>query len=216
VQYLLGRTNWRNFSLRVTPAVLIPRPETELIIDIVQSQGYSPDASRPWVDLGTGSGAIALGLAEIFPQTIIHGVDQSSEALAIARENAALNQLDHRIQFHQGDWWHPLEFLRGQVQGMVSNPPYIPRSELPQLAPEVINHEPARALDGGEDGLESVQQLIRRSPRYLQPGGFWLVEIMAGQASRVVTLLKAEGCYHKIQIHPDLAGIERFVSAVCH
>lgn len=213
VQYLLGKTNWRNFSLRVTPAVLIPRPETELIIDIVQAQGYSADHSSHWVDLGTGSGAIALGLAEIFPQGTIHGVDRSREALAIARDNARLNQLEHRIQFHQGDWWHPLDFLKGQVQGMVSNPPYIPQAELSQLPPEVIDHEPVSALDGGQDGLASLRQLIRRSPIYLQPGGFWLVEVMAGQACAVATLLEEQGCYKKIQIHPDLAGIERFVSA---
>ncbi|MBE9203601.1 peptide chain release factor N(5)-glutamine methyltransferase [Synechocystis salina LEGE 06099] len=216
VQYLLGHTRWRNFDLKVTADVLIPRPETELIIDIVQNQSYQwglRDSPDHWVDLGTGSGALALGLASLFPHDLVHGVDCSAPALAIARENAQSHQLGDRIQFHQGHWWEPLRHLQGQVQGMVSNPPYIPQRELPQLQPEVINHEPLLALDGGPDGLQAVEQLIRRSPTYLKPGGFWLVEIMAGQAPIVAELLRASGSYQDIQIHRDLAGIERFVSA---
>ncbi|MBE9175132.1 peptide chain release factor N(5)-glutamine methyltransferase [Synechocystis salina LEGE 06155] len=216
VQYLLGHTQWRNFDLKVTGDVLIPRPETELIIDIVQNQGDQwglRDSCDHWVDLGTGSGALALGLAFLFPHALVHGVDCSAPALAIARENAQRHQLGDRIQFHQGHWWEPLGHLRGQVRGMVSNPPYIPQPELPQLQPEVINHEPLLALDGGADGLRAVEQLIRRSPIYLKPGGFWLVEIMAGQAPTVAALLKASGAYQDIHIHRDLAGIERFVCA---
>ncbi|AIE75524.1 MULTISPECIES: peptide chain release factor N(5)-glutamine methyltransferase [unclassified Synechocystis] len=216
VQYLLGQTQWRDFTIKVTDDVLIPRPETELIIDIVQREHpYFPvsDCADHWVDLGTGSGIIALGLAATFAQAIVHGVDCSGSALAIARDNAQLNQLGDRIQFHQGHWWKPLNHLRGQVQGMVSNPPYIPQWELAHLQPEVINHEPLLALDGGPDGLEAVEQLIRRSPAYLKPGGFWLVEIMVGQAPIVAQQLKVTGCYQDIQIHLDLAGIERFVSA---
>ncbi len=213
VQYLVGQVSWRNFTLKVTPAVLIPRPETELIIDIVQSQGYNAETQGHWVDLGTGSGAIALGLADLFPKATIHGVDLSGEALVIAGENARLNQLGDRIAFHQGHWWEPLSHLQGQVAGMVSNPPYICQAELAQLQPEVIRHEPLSALAGGEDGIDSVRELIRRSPLYLQKNGFWLVELMAGQAPTVADLLDQQGSYHTIRIHKDLAGIERFVSA---
>ncbi|MGA1623886.1 MAG: peptide chain release factor N(5)-glutamine methyltransferase [Synechocystis sp.] len=213
VQYLVGQTHWRNFILDVTPAVLIPRPETELIIDIVQAQGFDAQTRGQWVDLGTGSGAIALGLADLFPQATIHGVDQSAAALAIARNNAQLNQLGDRIQFYQGHWWDPLTELRGQIAGMVSNPPYIPQRELSQLQPEVLHHEPLAALAGGEDGLDSVRELIRRSPLYLQNNGFWLVELMAGQASQVAELLAQAGNYQNIQIYQDLAGIDRFVAA---
>lgn len=216
VQYLLGHTRWRNFDLKVTRDVLIPRPETELIIDIVQNQSDQwglRDSSDHWVDLGTGSGALALGLASLFPHALVHGVDCSAPALAIARENAENNQLGDRIQFYQGHWWEPLEHLRGEIRGMVSNPPYIPQAELPQLQPEVIKHEPLLALDGGPNGLEAVGQLIRRSPAYLKPGGFWLVEIMGGQAPIVAELLRASGAYQDIQIDRDLGGIERFVSA---
>jgi release factor glutamine methyltransferase len=216
VQYLLGQTRWRDFVIKVTDDVLIPRPETELMIDIVQREhpSFPPsDGVDHWVDLGTGSGIIALGLAATFPQALVHAVDCSGSALAIARENAQSNQFGDRIQFHQGHWWEPLGSLQSQVQGMVSNPPYIPQRELAQLQPEVIKHEPLLALDGGPDGLQAVEHLIRRSPTYLKPGGFWLVEIMAGQAPMVAELLRANGTYQDIQIHRDLAGIERFVSA---
>ena len=213
VQYLVGQVSWRNFLINVTPAVLIPRPETELMIDILQTQGYDSHATGHWVDLGTGSGAIALGLAELFPAATIHGVDQSEVALAIAVENARLNQLGDRIKFYQGHWWEPLSHLQGQIAGMVSNPPYISEAELAQLQPEVIRHEPLSALAGGEDGLDSVRELIWRSPLYLQKKGFWLVELMAGQAAIVADLLERQGNYHTIRIYKDLAGIERFVSA---
>ena len=213
VQYLVGQVSWRNFLINVTPAVLIPRPETELIIDILQSQGYNAQTTGHWVDLGTGSGAIALGLADLFPQAIIHAIDQSETALAIAVENARLNQLGDRIKFYQGDWWEPLIHLQGQIAGMVSNPPYICQAELEKLQPEVIRHEPLSALAGGADGLDSVRELIWRSPFYLQKKGFWLVELMAGQAAIVAELLERQGTYQNIQIHRDLAGIDRFVSA---
>lgn len=212
-QYLIGQVTWRNFTLKVSPAVLIPRPETELIIDILQELGVGDQTQGHWGDLGTGSGAIALGLAQLLPQATIHAVDQSSAALAIAQENAYLNNLGDRIQFYQGDWWEPLNHLKGQIAGMVSNPPYIAAAELTNLQPEVIRHEPLSALAGGEDGLDCVRHLIKQSPLYLKPGGFWLVELMQGQAAIVADLLTQQGNYHNIQIHQDLAGIDRFVSA---
>ena len=213
VQYLVGQVSWRNFILKVTPAVLIPRPETELMIDILQAQGYDPRTTGHWVDLGTGSGAIAVGLANLFPQATIHAVDQSPDALVIAVHNAQLNHLGDRIKFYQGDWWEPLTHLQGQIAGMVSNPPYISQTELARLQPEVIRHEPLSALVGGADGLDSVRELIRRSPLYLQKNGFWLVELMAGQAETVADLLNQQGSYTNIRIYQDLAGIDRFVAA---
>lgn len=214
VQYLVGRVPWRHFYLKVSPAVLIPRPETELLIDLVsqelQKKPNTSLISGNWVDLGTGSGAIALGLAEILPKATIHAVDRSQAALAIAQENAnKLNLADH-INFYHGEWWHPLEHLKGKVSGMVSNPPYIPTAELPSLQPEVFKHEPHLALDGGQDGLESIRYLIETSANYLAPGGMWLIEMMAGQADIVKRMLQYQGCYDDIQVFKDLAGIERF------
>lgn len=214
VQYLAGTMPWRTFQLRVSPAVLIPRPETELIIDLAVTQTQnSPDLRHGhWADLGTGSGAIALGLAEAFPEAIIHAVDCSKDALAIARHNADINGLSQSIQLHQGQWFTPLRHLKGQLSGVVSNPPYIPSGELPHLQTEVVRHEPHLALDGGRDGLEAIRHLIKASPLYLKPGGLWLVELMEGQAQAVQDLLRAEG-YGAIATHSDLAGVSRFVSA---
>jgi release factor glutamine methyltransferase len=216
IQYLVGAAPWRHFLLQVSPSVLIPRPETELLIDLVLAQvrHYPALATGNWVDLGTGSGAIALGLASVLPQASIHAVDQSADALAIAVSNAQKYDLADRIQFYQGSWWQPLTTLRGKIAGMVSNPPYIPSSDLPGLQPEVAYHEPRLALDGGEDGLTAIRYLINTAPAYLQSQGLWLIEMMAGQAPQVETLLREQGSYDAIQIFKDLAGIERFALAL--
>ena len=210
VQYIAGVTPWRHFQIAVSSAVLIPRPETECLIDLVAA---ASGVSGHWADLGTGSGAIAVGLADVLPKATIHAVDYSLEALAIAQANAHNLGFADQIKFYQGSWWEPLVFLKGQFSGMVSNPPYIPTSTLPTLQPEVVNHEPHLALDGGSDGLDCIRHLIEISPSYLQPGGVWLIEMMAGQADAVRKLLQNQGSYCKIQIHADLAGIERFAMA---
>ncbi|MBE9099636.1 peptide chain release factor N(5)-glutamine methyltransferase [Vacuolonema iberomarrocanum] len=213
IQYLAGRTPWREFSLRVSPAVLIPRPDTEEIIDLACALTTEADRIGHWVDLGTGSGAIALGLAQAFPQAQIHAIDCSPEALAIAQQNAVEHGLRDRIQFFHGSWFDPLDALRGQLRGMVSNPPYIPRNLLSTLQPEVVHHEPTLALDGGEDGLDAIRHLMETAPAYLQPGGLWLVELMVGQAIAVTQLLQHTGRYTAIHSHRDLSGNDRFVSA---
>lgn len=217
VQYLAGVAPWRNFSLAVSPAVLIPRPETEYLIDLaIQAVKYNPTLHLElghWVDLGTGSGAIALGLADVFPAATLHAVDRSTDALAVAQHNAHQLNLHQRIQFYQGSWWEPLDALRGKVSGMVANPPYIPSNLVPQLQPEVSQHEPYLALDGGSDGLDCIRQLIELSPDYLRPGGVWLIEMMAGQAETVAQLLHQQGSYSQIQVVPDFAGIKRFALA---
>ncbi|MEH2068806.1 MAG: peptide chain release factor N(5)-glutamine methyltransferase [Nostoc sp.] len=211
VQYIAKATPWRQFKITVSNAVLIPRPETECLIDLVLAA--ASNTSGHWADLGTGSGAIAIGLANVLPKAIIHAVDYSLEALAIAQTNAQNLGFADRIRFYQGSWWEPLAFLEGQFSGMVSNPPYIPTSTLPSLQPEVVNHEPHLALDGGADGLDCIRHLIEISPSYLQSGGVWLIEMMAGQADTVRELLQNQGNYCKVQIHTDLAGIERFALA---
>jgi release factor glutamine methyltransferase len=217
LQYLVGVTPWRHFSLKVSPEVLIPRPETELLIDIVvEAIQKHPDqkiAKRHWVDLGTGSGALALGLAEILPNAQIHAVDCSESALAIASENAKNLGFAERIKFYRGCWWEPLAAIKGRVSGMVSNPPYIPTSLISQLQPEVAKHEPHLALDGGKDGLDCIRHLIQTSSDYLISGGIWAIEMMAGQAEIVAQMLSQQGNYYSIQIFPDLAGIERFALA---
>ena len=217
VQYLAGSTPWRNFSLTVSPDVLIPRPETEYIIDLaLKASQNSPNQqikTGNWVDLGTGSGAIAIGLADILTSAKIYAVDYSAAALAVAQNNAANCGFSNRIQIREGSWWSPLSKLRGKVSGMVSNPPYIPSATLKQLQPEVVKHEPHLALDGGNDGLECIRHLVHTAPDYLVSGGIWLVEMMAGQAEAVKELLEVSKSYTDIAIYPDFAGIERFALA---
>ena len=215
VQYLAGQTPWRDLTLQVSPAVLIPRPETELIIDlaVAASQQFPILQQGLWADLGTGSGAIALGLAQALPAATILAVDQSSAALTVAQANAEAAGLTDRIHFHQGFWFSPLGFYRGQIAAMVANPPYIPTGLLSTLAPEVIDHEPRPALDGGMDGLESIRTLVAQAPDYLNPGGLWLVEMMPGQGAAVLALLAANGTYRDGQVYRDLAGCDRFTQA---
>jgi release factor glutamine methyltransferase len=216
IQYLAGVAPWRRFSLMVSPAVLIPRPETEILLDLAvmaASQCRLELTQGHWADLGTGSGAIALGLAEVFPQATIHAVDASAAALAIAQHNAHQLGYWNRIRFCQGSWFEPLLALQGNLSGMVSNPPYIPSSMIPNLQPEVALHEPHVALDGGADGLDCLRHLVDRAPNYLKPGGIWLSEMMAGQAEAVAELLQHQGSYRDIEIYADLAGIDRFALA---
>ena len=217
VQYLAGSTPWRNLSLKVNSAVLIPRPETEYIIDLallaIQESPRAHLNLGHWVDLGTGSGAIALGLAQVLSSTTVHGVDCSNKALKIAQENAQEWGFSNKIKFYQGSWWSPLTELKGKVSGMVSNPPYIPTNAIAELETEVRQHEPHLALDGGEEGLEHISHLIKTAPDYLVSGGVWLIEMMAGQGEKVREMLEKEGSYQQIKIFQDLAGIERFARA---
>ena len=213
IQYLVGCTPWRQFDLIVSDAVLIPRPETECIIDLVAEViAKSPElATGNWVDLGTGSGAIAIALADLMPDATIYAVDTSLDALAIAKLNSEQlgNKNKNKIQFYHGNWFEPIVHLRGKLSGMVSNPPYIPSKEVFVLQPEVKDHEPHLALDGGEDGLDCLRHLVKTAPEYLVPSGLWMVEMMMGQMDMVVELLENAG-YEQIARSRDLEGIERF------
>ena len=212
LQYLLESVVWRNFTLKVSPGVLIPRPETELLIDIV-GETVRGDDGGIWVDLGTGSGAIAIGLASILTKAEIYAIDYSQTALAIAKENIIKTGFADRIILKQGSWWTPLEKWKGQISGMLSNPPYIPSAEILDLQIEVREHEPRLALDGGEDGLTALRYLVATAPDYLRSGGLWLVEMRAGQGEKVAQMLENQGNYRQIQIINDLAGFDRFVLA---
>jgi len=212
LQYLLESVVWRNFTLKVSPEVLIPRPETELLIDIV-AETVRGEEGGIWVDLGTGSGAIAIGLASILTKAEIYAIDYSQTALAIAKENIINTGFADRIILKQGSWWTPLEKWKGQISGMVSNPPYIPSAEILDLQIEVREHEPRLALDGGEDGLTALRYLAATAPDYLRSGGLWLVEMRAGQGEKVAQMLENQGNYRQIQIINDLAAFDRFVLA---
>ncbi len=183
------------------------------MVDIAIAASNQLQQQGIWVDLGTGSGAIAIGLARELPDVEIYAVDTSLSALAVARTNASRLGVIDRINFSHGSWWSSLAHLQGRVSGMLSNPPYIPSEEVLRLQPEVSKHEPHLALDGGIDGLAAIRLLVDTAPSYLETGGIWLIEMMAGQGERVRDLLIQQGSYTDVRIIDDLAGLDRFVFA---
>ncbi|AFY60631.1 peptide chain release factor N(5)-glutamine methyltransferase [Synechococcus sp. PCC 6312] len=210
LHYLLGWVFWRDFKLTVTPDVLIPRPETEYLIDLAARFNPDPDQGGIWVDLGTGSGAIAIGLGAVFPKATIYGVDVSPAALRVAAANIQQNNPQAPIKLLQGSWWQPLVGLEGQITGLVSNPPYIPQAEIANLQPEVQNHEPHLALSGGADGLGAVQEIVAGAKTFIRPGGILVLEIMAGQGAAVKKLLESSQAFCETHIFTDLAGHDRY------
>jgi release factor glutamine methyltransferase len=211
VQYLTGLAYWRDLALKVSPATLIPRPETELLVDLA-IDFLSNHPNPVLADLGTGTGAIAIAIARALPACTVYAVDLSPEALAIARTNIETYGLEKQIHLLQGTWFSPLP-LNLQLDALVSNPPYIPTTLVGELAEEVRLHEPHLALDGGSDGLQAIHVLIQEAPRFLKPGGFWGIEVMAEQADSVMSRLMKAGDYEHIGSVKDLAGIARFVIA---
>ena len=216
LQQLLQTVTWRRLQLTVTDAVLIPRPETELLVDLALECLCEFPKPGLWIDMGTGSGAIAIGMARENPQLSVIAVDTSAEALQVAARNVNRYKLEGQISLVQGHWFDALRTsacTSNSLQGMVSNPPYIPSDVVEQLAPEVRDREPRLALDGGADGLVAIRHLIQNAPNFLQSGGCWLVELMYDQAAEVARLLAEDGRYRRIESHQDLDGNQRFVSA---
>lgn len=205
LQYILGTTEFWSLPFKVTPAVLIPRPDTEILVEEALKRA---DDAPSILDVGTGSGAIAVALAHELPAAQVVAVDCSPEALAVARGNATLNGVDGRISFQEGDLF-ALESAEYDL--VLSNPPYIPVADIPTLMPEVRDHEPRGALVGGEDGLEAYRALARQAPTLLRAQGWLLVEVGIGQAEAVAELLEAAGLGH-IAVRADYAGIPRVVA----
>ncbi|UFP96187.1 peptide chain release factor N(5)-glutamine methyltransferase [Gloeobacter morelensis] len=208
LQYLLGTAHWRDLQLQVNPAVLIPRPETEALVDIAVDFCRSCAGARV-VDLGTGSGAIAVAVARALPAVTVWAVDASEAALAVAAANVGRYGLSERVHLLRGDWFAPLPTQ--PFDAVLSNPPYIPSTEIAALMPEVRLHEPLSALDGGADGLDAVRQIIADAARHLRPGGILALEVMVGQAPTVVQLLARDSRYGCTRTVRDWAGIERIV-----
>lgn len=198
--YLLGRKEFRNLALRVTPAVLIPRPETEELIDLAKL--ISPNA-KTLLDAGAGSGCIALSLAEVFPSARVYGTDRSSEALAVARSNDP----DRRVRWARMDWLSGVGERRLDL--IVSNPPYLTQEEMETLEPQVRDYEPIGALSGGKDGCDEYRRLVPQIVECLATGGWTVLEIGPSIAEGVGKLL-AESGFTDIAVHPDLAGRKRF------
>ena len=212
LQYILGTQEFCGLEFHVSPAVLIPRPETEVLLqEALRAVDLNKDSVV--VDVGTGSGCVAVTLATILSRARILAVDRSPEALAEAQANAERLTVADRIEFIQGDLLSPLRDrgLTGQVDVIVSNPPYIAESEWAGLQPEVRGFEPRSALVSGPKGTEFHERLLRDSREYLAPGGSLVMEIGQGQRPAVQQMAEQLGGYTPVEIAKDGAGIERIV-----
>nr|WP_254217346.1 peptide chain release factor N(5)-glutamine methyltransferase [Synechococcus sp. CCY 9618] len=212
LQYLVGRCPWRDLELPVGPGVLIPRQETELLVDLALSLLPPGRADLSWADLGTGSGCLAIALARGLPASRGFALDASCEALARAAANLAHWNLAPQVTLLAGDWWQGLEPQWGHLDLVVANPPYIPSATLAGLDPVVRDHEPRLALDGGADGLAAIRALVAGSRRGLAPGGLLLLEHHHDQSAAVGQLLATAGL-ERCGVHADLEGRDRFASA---
>ena len=208
LQHLLGTTEFFGRLFLSDSRALVPRPETEQLVELVLEAPSCRDAAMNVLDIGTGSGVIAITLALQLPLAAVTATDISSEALSLARENAARYSLDGKIAFCEADLFPSGD---GRFASIVANLPYIASAELASLQREV-RHDPLVALDGGLDGLCLIRRLIEAAPARLAPGGFLAMEIGHDQASRVAAQLVAQA-YRDIRVHKDLQGTERFVTA---
>ncbi len=215
LQYIVGTQTFLNRDFLVRPGVFIPRPETELIVEAVAT-ATGVDEGGPVVDMGTGSGCLAVSLALARPVSTVYATDCSLSALRLAGDNARRHGVDHRIRFVHGDGLAPLSGhgIQGTVSVIVSNPPYIPSGELERLPPDVRMFEPLLALDGGPNGLAFYDRLLTESPVWLRPGGLLVMEMGANQSGDICRMVS--GCaIHGVpawsvkHIRRDQAGIER-------
>lgn len=200
---ILGTREFWSLPFVVTPDVLDPRPDTETLVEAALKSFTAPPATI--LDLGTGTGCILIALLHEWPEARGTGVDISGAALEVAAENARINGVADRARFVQGEWGGSLE---DSFDLIVSNPPYIPSGDIPNLATEVKNHDPILALDGGKDGLQAYLVIIRETKKLLSPGGVCLLELGIGQVPDVTRLAAESGLSVSESIR-DLAGIER-------
>lgn len=213
IQYILGTQEFRGLDITVTPDVLIPRPETELLVE--EALRAVLGVNEPTVaDVGTGSGCIAVALARARRDATVYALDISAAALGVARSNAVRHGTRDRIRFIRADL---LEAFGGAAAGafdvIVSNPPYIPALELDGLQPEVARYEPRVALAAGPDGLAFYRRLLREAPPLLKPGGCLIMELGCGQADAVKRLARERGAFDSVECRNDMAGIARVLVA---
>jgi len=220
VAYILGRKEFYGLEFLVNPSVLVPRPDTETLIEVIGSGEWGGGVAAlgsgepPRVlDLCTGSGAIAIALKHTMPELEVWATDISIEALETAKTNAARLLPPQSIHFLHGDLYTPLFLIpHSSFLIIVSNPPYVPKPELPSLSPEV-RMEPALALDGGDDGLDVIRKIVSRAPEFLCKGGCLLLEADPRQMAAIASLYKEAG-FSDIQTHADLSGRERVISGI--
>lgn len=209
IAYILGKKGFHNIELLVAPGVLIPRPETELLVDIALGEISNRPGHIKILDLGTGSGAIALAVASAAPQSSVTATDQSPDALAIATLNAQSLSLTEQVQFRQGSWYQALD-SQALFDVILSNPPYITAQD-PHLSQGDLRFEPSSALTDYGNGLSCLEAIISQADQYLKPGGLIAVEHGFDQSDAVVQLMNSAG-FNDIEVHLDLSGHTRAVS----
>ena len=208
LQYLLGRCYWRDMELEVNSDVLIPRQETELLVDIALEK-FHPNVQGFWVDLGTGSGALAIALARSLPSWQGHAVDCSQAALSLAKKNFESLSPYSKVKFHLGSWWEPLKAVNDSIDLILSNPPYIPTSTFKQLESIVLNNEPKIALWGGEDGMDACRELVSGAMQALSSGGWLIFEHHHDKSDQALELLDKHG-FDDVSFRNDFQGVKRF------
>jgi len=213
VAYIVGSKEFWSLPLTVNPAVLIPRPETECLVEAIlnledKSAGLD---SKNILDLGTGSGAVVLALAHEKPQHIYFASDKSFDSICLARQNALALHLEKNIIFLEADWFEPFCQNQALFDIIISNPPYIPTAKILRLEPEICQFEPKGALDGGQDGLTCLTKIIEQAPGFLKPGGSLLLEIGYDQKQALKKIIKKRDAYHDPVIIKDYSGHDRVV-----
>ena len=213
VAYIVGKKEFWSMDLKVTPDVLIPRPETETLVEAALTIIPPESGSAPLkiLDLGTGSGAIVLALASERPAHRFYAVDRSEKALAVALDNARILDLDKAITFLQGHWFDSVREIVNYFDVIVSNPPYISSHEYMALPPEIAEYEPREALDGGTDGLDEIRLIIKEAARYLVPEGQLVFEIGYDQRAEVEKMIEGSGAYNEWSVIKDYSGHDRVV-----
>lgn len=211
--YITGSREFWSLDFRVTPDVLIPRPETEHLVQTVLDLLAERPGPRRVLDLGTGSGAVAVALAKERADLEVWATDVSAAALRVARANAERHGVAGRVHLGEGDLFDPVRGREGFFDVLASNPPYVPRGEMARLQREVRDWEPAAALDGGVDGMDCYRRIAREGARYLRPGGWAAVEVGSEPASGVRGLFRDGAGFGELWTVRDYAGCDRVVAA---
>lgn len=217
VQYITGTQEFWSLGLKVDPRAMIPRPETELLVEqavtLCRQEGFAVHDKLRILDLGTGCGALAIALARELDGVDIWASDISRGALELAQINAKRHAVEGRIQFIQSDMWKAFAHQGPGFHLVISNPPYIPSYEIQTLPPEVRDFEPRQALDGGDEGMSFVRQIIWDSPRYLRTGGWLLLEMDPDQTPKAITLMEKRQCFREMVRLKDHSHRYRVVMA---